>query len=318
MDKEQSIKYSCESITWQKDISILDNPVIIKQFLFVSGGTGLFMAFLLSVVLAATGEFEAIPTILLIAAISVFLLFFLLCLIALIFFSNRFPVHFTVDQHGVTWESFSKKGKLQNRFTIIAGILGSSPGTTGSGVLAAAREKEFVSWKELATATFNDQKKMIVLNNSFRTRIILFCHPENYSTVSSYINNRISGKTPAEVKRNYSKVTKTLLLTAIVTIAVIPLFMLSNYPLSINLFLPLLLFLFALATVWLVPLLGWVVISSAVILFIQITWISIRNSHILTTDDLVLLVIAYVSLGFLSWLARSYLSGRIRSLMLEE
>lgn len=178
-------------------------------------------------------------------------------------------------------------------------------------------EKEFVHWKEIDSATFNQKQKIITLRNSWRPVMMLVCLPDNYDQVATLIKSK-SGELVVAKKTSKRVPALAILRTALVTIAAMPLFMLSAYPFELDIFMPLILFLFALATVWLIPLFGWVVIVSAIILAAQLTVTGFSEFYCLYSADQAAFILAYPALGFLVFYARSYLRGEIRSLLMEE
>jgi threonine/homoserine/homoserine lactone efflux protein len=95
-----------------------------------------------------------------------------------------------------------------------------------------------------------------------------------------------------------------------VALAVAPLFVLSSYPFELDLFLPLLMMTFALATVWLIPLFGWVVIGCAAILALLITVTGLSEFDYLYGYEQAAFVLAYVGLAYLVWFSWRALRGR--------
>jgi len=84
-------------LTWETDITLLSNPLFVKQLVLVAVGAGLLMAFLMIFIFAATGEFDAIPMMVLISFLSIIGLGVLLFLVTLVFFGIRTTVRFTSE-----------------------------------------------------------------------------------------------------------------------------------------------------------------------------------------------------------------------------
>lgn len=308
-----------EAITWETNISLLTNPLILKQSALVAGGSGLIMAFLMTVIFAATGEFRAIPMMWFIALCVTGGLAVLFSLVALIFFGNRFRVRFTVDNTGALWETIDKRAIAAGRLALVAGILGRSPQVAGAGAIALSREKEFVRWKEIAVAEYNPRRLMITLRNSWRPVMLIVCTPENYDRVAEYIHGRIVPPEEDAASRGRRKpLARGLLRTALVTLAVLPLLTLSGYPFELDLLLPLILYFFALATVWLVPLFGWVVIGCALILAMQLTLLGLAELPYLYGGELAAFFLACAGLIFLAWYSWGYLRRKRLSILMEE
>ena len=316
-DERRSAQPQRERICWETSISLLKNPLVIKQTALVVVSAGLFMALLLSFILALTGEFSGIPTMLLISFLAAAGLGAFMVLIMLVFFGGRFWVRFTVDEQGTLWESVDRRAKAANRLGMLAAVLGRSPQAAAASGLAAAREKEFVSWKEVSAMEQNRRQLMITLRNSWRPVMMLVCLPENYDRVLEYVAHRIVPK-PAAPGARAKPLGKAILRTALVALAVAPLFTLSSYPLELDILLPLIMFMFALATVWLVPLFGWVVIGCAAVLAVLVTVAGVSEFAYLYRTEQVAFLLSYVGLAYLLWFSWGSVRGKIRSLLMEE
>jgi len=307
------------TISWETSIGLLTNPVVLKQTALTVAIAGLLMAFLLSFIMAATGEYHDILPMLRVSLIVTLVLGLLIVLLMLVFLGNRMRVRFTVNDQGMLWETIDKRVLTANRMAIFAGALGRSAQTVGAGAIAASREKEFVSWDEIAAVETNPKRLQIVLRNSWRPVMLAVCKPENYQAVTDYIAKRVRHGTmdlKAPRKILAKPVIRALLRSVAVTAASIPLFAITE-PLYRDIFLPLVLYCFALAMVWLIPLFGWVVIFCAVILAIQFTLSGINEFVHLYTYEQVLFILAYVGLIFLTWFSRGALRGRFLPPLLE-
>jgi hypothetical protein len=306
------------TLTWETDITLLSNPLFVKQLALVTIGAGLLMAFLLAFIFAATGEFDAIPMMVLISFLSIVGLGVLLFLVTLVFFGNRTSVRFTVDEKGAYWETIDKRAKTLNRLTILVGILGRSPQTAGAGTLAAAREKEFFSWSQLSLVEESRRHLMITLRNSWRPVMMLICLPENFDTVLKYVSSRVE-RQPATKAKGPKPFVKGLKRTIFVCLAIAPLFYLSSpYVLDYDIFMTLIVFFFTLATVWLVPLFGWVVIASGVIVAIQVLFSGISDFSFLYGHEQLIFILSFLGLAYLFWFSWSSIKGKILPPLIED
>ncbi len=305
-------------LTWETDITLLSNPLFVKQLALVAVGAGLLMAFLMIFIFAATGEFDAIPMMVLISFLSIIGLGVLLFLVTLVFFGNRTTVRFKVDEKGAYWETIDKRAKTLNRLTILVSILGRSPQAAGAGALATAREKEFVSWSQLALVEDSRRHLMITLRNSWRPVMMLICLPGNYDTVLQYVNSRVETK-PATKAKGPKPFVKGLKRTIFVCLAAAPLFYLSSpYVLDYDIFMTLFMFFFALATVWLVPFFGWVVIASGIIVAIQLFFEGFEYFSLLYAHEQLILLLAFPGLAYLFWFSWSSIKGKILPPLIED
>ncbi len=310
-------------LIWEADFPLLTNPIVLKQFYMLILFSGLLMFLLLSFIMIVTGEISAVPSMFLLTLIGVGVLALLMFLVMLLYFGNRIKVRFILDQYGAVIQNIDKRSKFVNRAAILFGALGLQPGTAGAGILAAAREVEYAAWKALAKAEYNHRHYTITLRNSWRPVQILICTPENYHAVTVYVTKQIADQgTTQDNLFIKSPLPRLLLRTLIVILAMIPVFTLP-YPFELDLFMLLLLMLMALATVWLAPLLGWVVIALASILILQIlskgfgTMESVfspgatyRHFELLYGGEWLQIILAFAGLTYLIIMSWNYVRGK--------
>ncbi len=307
-----------DSFSWETDITLMSNPLFVRQLFLLALGAGLLLAFLMGFIFAATGEFEAIPMMLLISLGGTIGLAFLFFLVTLVFFGNRTRVRFTVDQKGAYWETTDKKIESANRLAILVGVLGRNPQLAGAGALASSREKEMASWNQLSRIEVNRRRLMIVLRNSWRPVLMLVCLPENYETILRYVTSRVKPGPKQDTRKNKPLI-KGLLRTLYVCVAIFPLFYLASpNVLDLDMFFPIFTFVFTLATVWLIPLFGWVVIAGVVIALIQLLFVGISDFSFLYGYEQLLFILAFVGLGYLAWFSWFSIKGKILPPLLEE
>ncbi len=307
-------KFASEELTWEVDISYFTNPFLLRQLAMVPLVTGLIMALLLSFVLAVTGDFQGIPPILLVSLLVAVGLFVAMLLITLIFFP-RYRGHYTINRHGVRWQSLeNKRAKNLSYLATLLGILTLNPRALRAGRMVAAREAQYVAWHDLADVTYNRRQRMLILRNRWRPVMMVICLPDNYDQVTEYVRHHVAPvqKLAAESASRHP-LPRLLWRTALVTLATTPVFVLANA--ESDIFMPLLLFVFALATVWLIPLFGWVVIGCALFLMVEFMLLFLSDSLYNGWVDLLL---PYAGLLYLIWLAWMSLRGRIRSALMED
>ena len=318
------------AFVWEADFPLLTNPMVLKQFYMLILFSGLFMFLLLSFIMIVTGEISAVPSMLLLTLIGVGILALLMFLVMLLYFGNRIKVRFTLDQYGAVIQNIDKRSKFVNRAAIIFGALGLQPGTAGAGILAAAREEEHTAWKALAKAEYNHRHHSITLRNSWRPVQILICTPENYHAVTDYVTKQIADQgTTQDNLPLKSPLPRLLVRTLIVILAMIPVFTLP-YPFELYLFIPLLLMLMALATVWLAPFLGWVVIALASILILQILskgfgtmesifkpGVTYRHFELVYGVEWLQIILAFAGLIYLLVMSWNYVRGKTHAVIIK-
>ncbi len=307
-----------QKLSWEADIPLLTNPLVLKQLIIIVFGSGLFMALILSFIFLLTGDYDDIPFMLFVSLIVATGMGAGLFLIALLVFGNRIKVRFTIDNEKAFSETVEKRSLVGTRLTLIAGLIGGNLQAAGTGVLAASREKEYILWKDLQNAEFIPKHLMIVLNNSWRPVMLMICRPDNYELITEFVSRHV-----APVARHEKVPSKPLgkwfIRTIAVFAAVAPLFALSaSYFLDFDIFLPLVLFFFALATVWLIPLFGWVVIAVAIILALQLLFIGLDYFGAMYPGEQLLYLLSLAGLGFMIWFSRQSLRGKFTPLLFED
>ncbi len=309
------------AVTWETAISLLGNPLIRKQLAIVVLGSGSFMAFLLSFIVAATGDFYQIPMMFKVSFWTTAGLAALMAFVVLVFFGNSMRVRFTVDETGALWETVDKRAITGNRLAILGAALARSPTAGGAATLAAARQREFVRWSDVVAAEYDQRRRMIILRNSWRPIMLIVCTSENYDRIAADVHSRVvpksSGETPSAAGPRHHPVLRGLGRTVLITLAAAPLFILPDFLYSFDFFLPLLTYLFALATVWLIPLFGWAVIGGAAILAIQLAVIGIEEFPYMWSEEQVVFLLAYVGLAVLVWFSWRSLRGKVVPPLLE-
>ncbi len=311
---------------WEANFPLLTNPMVLKQFYMLILFSGLFMFLLLSFMMIVTGEISAVPTMFLFTLIGVGVLALLMFLVMLLYFGNRIRVRFILDQNGATIQNIDKRSKIAGRAAVIFGALSLQPGTAGAGILAVAREEEQTAWSALAKAEYSPGHRTITLRNSWRPVQILICTPENYDIIAAYVSKQITEKssTASEIPVK-NPLPRLLFRTSIVILAVVPVFILP-YSFELDIFIPMLLILMALATIWLAAGLGWVVIVLAFILILQIVFkgfgttasifnpgVLYRNFDLLYGSEWLAILLAFAGLIYLIIMSWRYARGKIKA-----
>lgn len=308
-------------VAWETDVSLLTNPLIVRQLAFVVVGAGLIMALFLGFIFAATGEFDAIPPMLLAALLTTAGFGLLLLLITVVVFGGRMRVRFVVDERGVLWETVDRRAIRGSRLALLAGVLARSPQTAGAGALAAANQRTFVAWQDVRAVDVDQRRRTLTLRNSWRPTMLVVCTADVFADVRSRAETKVSAPAESEVAQPPRRVPlrNGLIRTVLVAAANAPLFALSSSIwFELDLLLPIIVLAFALATTWLIPLFGWVVLGCGVILAAQITWIGVIDGGYLPLEERVLLALTYLGLVYLAWFSWASLRGRLRPPLLED
>ena len=182
-------------ITWNAELSLLANSVIIKQLLMVLVVSSLFVFFFLIILEAFEGTLTINSALryLLISVGIMGVLSLLAILIMLVYYGNRYEYKFVVDDVGVKSETVGGTRKKNNIINLLSLFTG-KPGPAGAGMIAASRQSEFVSWKKVDNIDVNPEKLEVVLRRKGRAIMLLKCMPGNFQKIVNRANDALSGK----------------------------------------------------------------------------------------------------------------------------
>lgn len=221
----------------------------------------------------------------------------------LVVFGNRMPMRFSISNQGISAEMTSSVGKKTNRLAIILGLFMKKPGLAGSGLIALSQESVSYAWPDIAKISPNPAKHQFIFSNSWRPLLVMHCLPSNFLSVQKLVTSYFKPKPTIP-----NPLPKLLLRTLLTFLATVPLFML-DYPFHPELFLTILIICFSLATIWLIPLMGYVVIPAALAMFASLLWQGLTY-HLTNLDDWINLTIASTGLLYLIWTSSRALKGK--------
>lgn len=251
-------------LSWEISISLVNNPFIFRVSVQLCLITWLVMTILLGVVFLAMEDFDALWPMMGVMTLVTFALWITMLLVMLLFFGNRTPMRFTIDRGGVTGEILSKRSKTANRLLVLLGILSRKPAAAGAGLIASSQETQTFEWERVYAVRCDEKRRTVTLRNRWRSLITLFCLPENYDDVLEIVKQKIPSRL-GDQKREKNPLAALLSRTFLTVLACVLLFKL-DYPFEVNLFIPVFILCFAMGTIWLIPLFGYVVIGATLFL----------------------------------------------------
>jgi len=313
------------TITWEQRVSLLGQPILLRSYALAFLATAVVVGGLMAFILGASGEAESILPLLGMIGWVLLGLALLFLLVILLFFGNRMTQRFTLDARGVRSEVIDRKATGAARLLIVLGLLSGKPGAVGTGLIAAGDRSRALDWSEVGRVRYDAGHGTIALGNSWRTVVILFCPPESYPQVAAAVQQATAGRL---AKRRHP-LPRLLLHTLLVPLALLPVFA-APYPFELDLLLPIIVLCFALATVWLIPLLAWVVVLGCLGLVVQLGLIAFeqhksqfdgrlyRQWEVLDGYDWAGLGAMALGIAYLLWLSRAALRGRFVSGLMAE
>ena len=317
-------------LSWEIGIPLVTNPRMLRTFALVTALSVVLVVLLLGAVSGSQGDWGAVLTMTKIFALVGVGLFLLFLLVMGLVFGNRLRTRYTVDDEGIVQETVDKVGKVGSRLAVIAGILGRSPGTTGAGLIAMSNEVAALSWGGAFRVDAVPRRHLLVFRNAWRPIMEVYCTPQNYGAVAALVRDRMARRRTAERVESKSPLPQYLLHTALILVA--SFFVLLAYnEFDLDVLVPMIMLAFALATLWLIPLFGYVVLlTNALILlafaaelFEESTSLfrrgeTYRQYEVFSDSDWAHLVAALLALGYLSWLSIRAVRGKLLSLLMRD
>lgn len=171
---------AADAITWRYDIPLLTNRFMLWDFGKVIVISVAVMALLVIVMgLLTRGEAVFLPWRILALVTGIMAGLFA---VATLILGNRMEARFTVSAKGVGYEAGLRERRV-NRTVFWLGLLARSPTTAGAGALAASRESEFIPWASVRTLRVHRGPRVVVLKNSWRVVMRMYCPPELFERV---------------------------------------------------------------------------------------------------------------------------------------
>ena len=325
-----------QAIQWEKEISLITNPNIVKAWLKAMLATYFLVMVIMSTIFIGTGEIESLPMVAGIFAVTVAGLFLFGLLVMLIVLGNRYRVRFSVSEEGIVYESIDTKANTLARFTVVAGMLTGRPGAAGAGLLAISQQQVKLKWSPVLQVQNQPNRHTVIIRNQWRDLIHLYCTEENYADVSALIQQYLmsqSIKADQSIESNEnikSPIPATLLHTSLVILSCLALFALGDMT-KLDIFVPIFILAFSLATVWLIPLFGWVILPALGFVIIhtilhlgemrEYTLVSTyryRGYEALDGGDWVLLTLALLGIGYLAFMSWRALKGKLVPVLMQD
>lgn len=174
-----------ENIIWTMRVPIFSNSTIMKQLgLAIGIPFGLLILFLFMA--------KAIYALAVIGVLFLFTYLFIL-----VVWGGKYDVGYKLTNEGIhhfTLKGQAKKNLIANSATAVLGLLSAKPAVAGAGVLAQSRQSIVIKWNSVTKVKFKPKNKTVMIRAGFTENIALFCTPQNYSTVESFIQSRLKGK----------------------------------------------------------------------------------------------------------------------------
>lgn len=310
---------SAHRLTWEIDVPLLTNPLMLMMMVKAFVLAGFIMWALVSFMFAVQGEWDLIGEMVPFAAAMTGGVLVIGFLATALIFRNRMRFRFTLDDDAARCDRIDRRARVTDALAIGLGTLAGKPGAVGAGLLSSASSSVHVAWSSVARITTHPSIHAIALHNVWRTTAVIYSPADRWETVLATVRDHVER---AAHPTRPNPIPRLLLRTALAIVACVPLF---NLPAKIDLLAPLLVLCFALASIWLLPVLAWVIpgglafIGYAEAVAVTkpfrsyLTGEMIRPLDIFGGDDWAMTAMAAAGVTYLLWLTWSLLTGRIVS-----
>lgn len=259
-----------EPLVWEADVPLVTSGYMLRETMNWIVLTYVVSTSWIAYLFAVLGDAKAIPPLAGIFAVICGVMFVAALLIMLVFFGNRMRMHYVMDARGVGSTMITRRGRAAGTVAAAAGALAGQPGVTGAGMLAAAQQTTLIGWPAVVAAAFDDANRTIVLRGAWRRLGWIVCTEVIYPAAKERVQAELTrpGRVVPASRGNplYAYVLWTVVLAA----AAFPLFRLPH-PYELEIFVILVTLAFALAGLWLIPLLAWAAVpGTAYALFVCI------------------------------------------------
>lgn len=318
-------------IAWEIDIPLITNPNMVGAWLKAMVATFVVVMVIMGAVFVGTGQAESLPMVAGIFALVTGGLAIVGLLIMLLVFGNRYRARFEITDTGISVITVDRRARALSRLAVLAGGMSGSAAAAGAGLVAVSGETAVLRWKSVSAARYLPRRQTIVLRNSWRDLMHVYCTTDNFEVVRARVAQVVAqADAGPHTQGRRSPLPAVLGQSALVVVASLPLFALDEV-LDLDIFVPLLIMLFSLATLWLIPLFGWVVLPAALYVAVRVasnllelreyTLVSTyryRRYEVIDPGEWVILGLALAGLAYLAWLAWRALRGRQVPLLLRD
>ena len=175
------------AVTWQLNVPLINNRFILGDTVMGCLLTTALAAIFFGVIFGIGGGGKGVLQGLMFAGVAGLGLLVFSFLVLLVFFGNRYPMEFTIQESGLSVVSRSDRAHKANRLALILGVLAGKPGLAGAGLMATSRELRSLRWEEVRSVQKYPHERVILVKGGFLERLHVFCTPDNFEKASKLI-----------------------------------------------------------------------------------------------------------------------------------
>ena len=200
-DNPPSDETSPQSMRWQIEVPLLTNRFVMTDVIVGCAATVFLCWLILFLAFAWGSDFRdlgkvwrvsatfALGGAIFLSTISLFVL--------LVFFGNRHPLEFILDDDGVVMNNISERAKVAHRLAWLVALATGRPLMAGPGLIAQSREVVAIPWDEVRRVKTYPALGVIAIRGGLLENIRLYCTHENYPAVLERVSAALAAHNPS-------------------------------------------------------------------------------------------------------------------------
>lgn len=170
---------------WTARLSLLGSKVVLRQ-LALALGLPIILIALFMLVLEWPPDPRAIGVALRVAGIVAGIVLVLLAIVLGLVYRGGYEYRYEIDRQGIRATPHGRTATT-NRIVNLLLMLSGRPSAAGAGMLAAARQSEFVAWPRVSGIRADDRQRTITLLRDGRPVMLVACDATQYAAVLEYV-----------------------------------------------------------------------------------------------------------------------------------
>lgn len=250
-------------LEWSIAVPLLGNRRVTSQLLKAEVIIVALFGLLIGMPLAVEGEWDALGRVVGGMAVVTAALLLVSTLVLVVMTRNRYHLSYRLDAKGALQQVVDPRARAVHRTAAVGGVLSGRPGVAAGGLIGLSTERRMTTWDQVSAVVERRRDHSIDLRNRWRTLVTIYCPTDRFDDARAFARERIAHAAGMAGDTGPGPLALAGW-TVAVCLAAFPLFALP-YPFRAPIALPLFLLVPALATVWLVPVFGWVTLAGAIL-----------------------------------------------------
>ena len=189
------------AMKWQIEVPLLTNRFVMTDVVVGFGATILICWLMMFLAFAWGNDFRDLGEALRVSSIfalggAIFLSTISL-FVLLVFFGNRHPLEFILDEDGVVMNNISERAKAVHRLAWLMALATGRPLMAGPGLIAQSREVVAIPWDEVRRIKTYPALGVIAIRGGLLENIRLYCTHENYPAVLERVSAALAAHNPS-------------------------------------------------------------------------------------------------------------------------